>query len=338
MPRKVNEENERIKRQYLTYQREARGRDKKTIDMIASALFDFEKSTGFKSFKAFRIEQAIAYKQKLSQATHQRTGKPLSKATISSRLRMIKPFIVWLADKPGYKSRISYGDAEYFNLNTKDMRVAHAHRDIPYPTLDQCRHAFLSMPEKTIFDIRDKAIFAFLMITGIRDGALASLTLKRIDLVEGCVHQDARDVKTKASKTFTTWFLPVGDEYRACVEDWFRTLCEEMLFGYDDALFPKPEMIVGKNGFEITGLSKEPYASATKIREVIKEAFTRVGLHPFAPHSFRKTLSLWGDKHYQSREAFRAFSQNMGHENVATTVNSYIPVSRERQAELIRGK
>lgn len=60
-------------------------------------------------------------------------------------------------------------------------------------------------------------------------------------------------------------------------------------------------------------------------------------LPEFAPHSFRKTLVRWADQHYRTREAFKAFSQNIGHESVVTTVSAYDPVSQERQGELIRG-
>jgi hypothetical protein len=38
------------------------------------------------------------------------------------------------------------------------------------------------------------------------------LKLKHVDMVAGCVNQDARDVKTKFSKTFNTYFFPVGEE------------------------------------------------------------------------------------------------------------------------------
>ena len=31
----------------------------------------------------------------------------------------------------------------------------------------------------------------------------------------------------------------------------------------------------------------------------------------------------------------KAWSRNLGHEHLATTVNSYIPVTRERQRELL---
>ena len=56
----------------------------------------------------------------------------------------------------------------------------------------------------------------------------------------------------------------------------------------------------------------------------------------FTPHSFRKSLAMLGDAKCQSLEARKAWSQNLGHENLATTVNAYMPVSRERQAEIIR--
>jgi integrase len=93
-----------------------------------------------------------------------------------------------------------------------------------------------------------------------------------------------------------------------------------------------------EGGFAVTGLARTPYAGAGPIRQAIKGAFTAVGLSAFAPHSFRRTLVKWGEQQYQSREAFKAFSQNLGHESIVTTVSAYMPVSRERQAELIRGR
>ena len=53
------------------------------------------------------------------------------------------------------------------------------------------------------------------------------MKLKHIDLAAGCVYQDAREVDTKNSKTFTTYFFPVGDEIRQIVEDWVTYLRNE---------------------------------------------------------------------------------------------------------------
>ena len=70
---------------------------------------------------------------------------------------------------------------------------------------------------------------------------------------------------------------------------------------------------------------------------MIKDAFTGAGLPPFAPHSFRKTLSVLANDHFKTLEEFKAWSMNLGHENIATTLSAYCPVSTARQGELIRG-
>ncbi len=337
MSRKINEDNERIKRRYLTYLREAKRCDLATVDKAADAILRFEASTGYKPFTRFHIEQATAFKRKLDTDLSKVTGKPLSKATISGTLRAVKAFVHWLAGQQGDRSKISYSDTEYLNQNAKDARVAHAERDAPFPTPEQCRHAFAMMPDGSDIERRDKALFAFLMLSGARDGAIASLRLKRVDLVEGCVYQDARDVKTKGSKTFTTWFLPVDPIYRECFEGWVTYLREERLFGGEDALFPKPLIGLRDGSFAVLGLSRDCYSNAGRVRDVIKGAFVAAGLPAFAPHSFRKTLTVWADRHYPTREGFKAFSQNIAHDSVVMTVGSYLPVSRERQAELIRG-
>jgi integrase len=337
MTRKRVEENERIKRRYLQYLREAKRSDMATVDKAADAILRFERSTGFKPFKRFHIEQAVRFKAQLSDAKNEKTGKPLSKATVDSTLRTVKAFVLWLAGQQGYRSKISYADAEYFNLNAKDARVAHTERDTPFPTLEQCRHAFAQMPSDTPLQRRDKALFAFLMLTGARDGAVASIKLKHIDLAQGCVYQDARDVKTKFAKTFTTTFFPVDPDYLQGFRDWVDYLRKDQLFGPDDALFPKPLMGLNDGGFACLGLSHDTYSNAGKIRDVIKTAFTDAGLSPFGPHSFRKTLGILANEFCKTPEQFKAWSMNMGHENIATTLSAYCPVSPMRQAELIRG-
>ena len=335
--RKSNEENTRIKRKYTQYVKAAKRLDEKTVDKALNAILEFETHTGFKPFKKFHIEQAISFMEALQRKTNKKTGKPLSKATIASISNAMKKFIHWLAGQPGYKSRISYSDAEYFNLNLKDSRIAHQRREIPYPSLEQCKHAFSNMPEATDIEKRNKALFAFLMIATARDGAIASLRLKHIDLIDGCVNQDAREVKTKFSKSFKTWFMPVDDVYTDCFYSWVNYLRTNLMFGPDDPLFPKPKMVIGnKGGFQVQGLSRDMYQSANALRKIIGEAFETAGLPKYPPHAFRKTITKWGQDVYITPEALKAFSQNLGHESVATTIDSYCPVSSEQQKRLIK--
>jgi integrase/recombinase XerD len=335
--RKFNEENERIKRQYLIFLREAKGQDESSLDKVAAALLEFEQAVGFKSFKAFHRDWATKLKKHLKQRKNARTGQPLGIATRDSILRQVRGFVEWLSGRQGYKSRITYSDAAYFNNNAKEARAAHAKRPEIYPSVDQCAHAFRNMPESTLVDRRNKAIFAFLMMTAARDSATASLRLAHIDLVEGKVMQDGREVRTKNSKTFETWFFPVDHMYRTCFEDWVQHLRKDYLYGPGDALFPKAEMKVEGGRFAVAGLSRHPYANGQKINEIFKDAFINAGLQSFHAHSIRKTLGVYLNEVCSTLEQQKAWSQNMGHDHLITTVSAYMPVSRERQREIILG-
>jgi integrase len=332
-----NPQNERIKRIYLTYLAEAKGFSEATLDGVAKALNRFETYTKFRDFKAFRIEQAKGFKASLAEQTSVRTKDRLSKATLYATLSVLKRFFTWLAGQPGYKSRISYCDAEYFNLSVKETRIAKAPRGTPVPTLEQIRHVIRAMPADTEIERRDRALIAFTILTGARDGATASLMLKHVDIEQGRVDQDARQVKTKFSKSFETLFFPVGADIRLIVVDWVRYLRQEKLWGLDDPLFPKTKIVVGDSRhFEVSGLDRRHWNSAGPIRKIFKGAFAAAGLPYFNPHSFRKTLALLGGQVCKSPEEYKAWSQNLGHESVLTTFSSYGDVARHRQAEIIR--
>ena len=71
----------------------------------------------------FHIEQAKGFKTSLAEQMSARTKNRPSKATLYATLNALKRFFSWLAGQPGYKSRISYSDAEYFNLSSKETRT-----------------------------------------------------------------------------------------------------------------------------------------------------------------------------------------------------------------------
>jgi DNA replication protein DnaC len=73
------------------------------------------------------------------------------------------------------------------------------------------------MPGATDIERRDRALIAFAILTGARDGAIASFNLRHIDISEGKIDQDAREVRTKFSKSFVTTFFPVGDDKRRII-------------------------------------------------------------------------------------------------------------------------
>ena len=333
--RKYHAGNERLKRSYEQYLREAKGQDEKSIDKVRAALLKFEDCTKFKPFKAFHIDQARQFKDALARAKSAR-GKPLSLTTTDATLRLVKGFFHWLASQPGFKKVVTYADVEYFNNNRNDARAAHAQRTVNFPTPKAAHHAFEGMATHTEVQRRDKAIFAFVMITGARGAAVASLRLKHINLVDGFVYQDGREVDTKAKKTITTYFFPMHPAYLTYFTAWVAYLRDEKFFGAGDALFPKPEqrMVDGKFTYEC--LSRDPYANSAHVNAVIRGAFSQVQMHPFTPHSIRKTLGQEMSDRKLPLDAQKAWSQNLGHENMATTISSYLPVSLQEQGKLIK--
>ena len=331
------EENERIKHDYASYLRDAKGQDESSVDKARAAIRRFEDSTKFKPFKKFHRQQAVDFKVFLDRQKNAQTGKPLGVSTVDATLRLVKGFFFWLVSRAGFKRVLTYADVEYFNNTRKAGRVAHTQRAIPYPSMQQAAFAFQAMPFETEFRKRDKALFAFFMLTGARDGAVASLKIKHVNVALGHVFQDAREVNTKAAKTIHCQFFPVGAAYRECFIAWMTYLREVKLFGPEDALFPKArvEPVTGQ-GFVNLGLARTGFANAAKLNMIIRGAFAAVQMPQYTPHAFRKTLGHLGSDLCKSPAQFKAWSMNLGHENVATTINSYLPMTERCQLETIR--
>ena len=336
---KHNAANERIKRDYFAYLKEAKGRDEATIDGVAKSFARFEESTKARDFKLFHKAQAVAFKAGLAKATNVRTGKPISKATMLSTLRDLSAFFFWLAHLPGFKSHIAYGDADYFNLSDKDVAVARARREKRVPTQAQIHHVLSAMPADTVLERRDRALIAFAALTGARVGALASFRLGHVDLAGGLVEHDARTVRSKFAKTFPTWFMPIGGDALAMLTAWIGELERDHLWGRDDPLFPATQMGLDANGaFTPAGILRTGWRTTQPINAIFRRAFERAGLPYSNPHSFRDMLVRHAMMLGLSAEAMKAWSQNLGHADVLTTFTSYGQVPAHRQGELIRGQ
>jgi integrase len=335
---KTNGSNERIKREYFGYLEQAMGRDTATIDAVAKSLTRFEESTRARDFKRFHRSQAVAFKAKLADAKNGRTGERISKATMLSTLRDLRAFFFWLAHLPGFKSHIAYADADYFNLSDKDVAVARARREKSVPTLSQVHRVLSAMPADTVLGRRDRALVAFTALTGARVGALATFRLDHINIDEAYVDQDARTVRTKFAKTFRTYFIPIGGDAFAIFTDWVGELERDHFWGRSGPLFPPTRTSLDEHGcFYAAGLSRTGWCTTQPINAIFRRAFAAAGLPYYNPHSFRDMLVRFGQSLNLTVEEFKAWSQNLGHADMLTTLTSYGGVPVHRQGELIRG-
>ena len=334
---KHNAANERVKHDYFEFLTGAKGRDEATIDRIAKSLARFEELTGRKEFKTFHRQQALAFKRRLGDAVSARTRERLSKATVHAALRDVKSFFEWLAREPGFRKHISFADSDYLSPNEKDAAIARATRDKLVPSLDQVEAAMAAMPSATALERRDRALVSFTAITGARVNALRTFQVRHVNIENGFVEQDARDVGTKFAKTFRTDFMPVSEAAIGHVQAWLRELKEDHLWGPTDPLFPAPMMGLDESGlFRPVGIIRQGWATTAPIRDAFKRAFAAADLPYFNPHSFRDMLVLHAMRQNFGPEQMKAWSQNLGHDEVLTTFTSYGRVPTHRQAELIK--
>lgn len=335
--KKNSTNNTRILYDYIKFLADAKRQDQSTIDGVMKSINRFEEYTNYLDFSKFKAKHATGFRKYLLSQKSLVTGDKLSKATVHTATRHLKIFFQYLVTQRGYRAKINCSDIEYFNLSEKDTRIANTKRRRNVAKIEQIMQALETMPYSTVIEKRDRALLAFVILTGARDGAVASAKIKHIDLTEQSFYQDARDVNTKFSKTFTTYFFPVGELPLKILSEWIDYLTKELGYKQSDPVFPKTKLAHNRNQqFEAVGLLKEHWSNANSIRKIFKQAFEAVGLPYFNPHSFRNTLVRLGENLCRTAEEFKAWSQNLGHESVLTSFYSYGDVPDYKQAELLR--
>lgn len=330
-----NPKNVRALARYLRFQKEAMGKGESTLDGIAATITRFERFTNYRDFQSFTDEVAVQFKRHLGEQEGP-FGQPLSPATLKTLLGHLRLFFRWLSREPGFRSRLTTSHAEYLRLSTRDARVAQACKIVKGPSVEHLILLILNMPSTTLIERRNQALFAFILITGCRDGALASLKLKHVNIEKSYVFLDASEVKTKYAKSFRTYFVPIDSRVTEIFEKWFSELADIFAFNMDAPLFPCAHVQAGyAGGFEAIGVKSVHWTSGRPVRQIFRDVCRAAGVPYFNPHSMRNSIVRFAMQAGGTPESFKAFSQNLGHENVLTTLMSYGTVSDERQAELV---
>ena len=260
---KPNPENELRKRDYFIYLREAHGPDDATIDCVAKrAQARFEFSNRARDFKRFHREQAVAFKAKLMGSVNARTGERLSKATVLSDISEHLRVLPWLAREPGFRSKIAFSDADYFNLSDKDVAIARARREPNPPTAQRSSRSRPRCPRRRLWS---GAIGRSLRSR--RSRARGRRRWRRF--ASGTSTQSrASSIRTPASSApssprRSTDFHRLAPSAFEIVVDWCAELERDHAWGPGDPLFPQPEMGVDPSGrFAPIGLSRKGWATA----------------------------------------------------------------------------
>jgi integrase len=337
--KQFNPDNERIKRKYHEWLKEGEGYFTSTIDQTLRSVSLWEEYTDREDFGKLDTETIKAFKKMLQEKINIITKQPLTLTTQHHHLLHLHDFYKWLSMQPGYKSKIILSDLAYFRLDRKQTRIALNQPTRRFPTPEIIKKVIYSIVPKNEIDQRDRAMIAFAFLSGMRIDALASLPLGCVNMDEMRVLQDPKQgVRTKFGKRIPTILFAFDEDSIEIVRGWIRFLREEKFFTDIDPLFP-PTKIEQENGsysFAATGLERTFWTGSGPARKIFKKRFNEAGMEYFNPHSFRRATANTAFALCKTPSDAKAVSQNLGHQNMATTMFDYIELPEDEVARHIR--
>jgi integrase len=326
----MNHSNDQLRHGHFRF---LKGRvDNKTLDAKMRHIVEFEVFIDFRDFASLTEKQAIAFRDQVHERPSQRGAKHLSPSSIVHTLSNVKTFFEWLAKLKGQR-RLNLAAVEYLTASNRVKVGARTGPDAFVPTPDHIRRAIAAITPDTPLNRRNRAMVAFLFLSGMRIAAVVSTRVKHVDLKKCQIDQDASEVDTKFGKNMRTDFFHVGSDIELIVVEWIQERLASGA-GPDDPLFPATPSRFGKP----VGASRNDRClkSGKSLGGALKNACLAADIPIFNPHSIRSTVTILGAKLSNNREVEKAWSQNLGHDHVATTQNNYLKVSSERQHEIMQ--
>jgi len=326
---KFYSDNERVKHRYFDKVVHGFGKDDKTRRKIVSALSVFDEFTSYKDFKLFRYEDAKGFQK------HLITKYSHSMQTAYRTMQATRDFFVWLKEQEGYK-KLKYDDINSLRLSLKDAEKAKMSKPRKTIDIEKWEEMVLNIKPKDEVEIRGKAMFACLLITGIRIDALISLKIGDLDLDKNYLFQDANHVDTKGSRSHKTDFWKLKPEIKQILIEWVDALKKEHDFKDEDPLFPKIQITSNELlQFEKDGFRKEFLKQANVVRKELSRQFENANLDYYTPHTIRNSLTDLFFSCDLTMEQLKAVSQNLSHKSLITTIGSYYNISEQRKSQAI---
>jgi len=334
---KVNIKNERMKRLFFKRLKEAKGRCDATINNIEKAILVYEEFTKYVDFATYRPDKAIEFKKWLKKRAFR--GKVISLTTYHTYLRHIRTFFYWLSEQAGYRSKITPDVVDYLSISEKEERIATQLTPRNYPPIEYVVKLADSIETISEIDLRDRALIAFALLSGMRDKAIITLPLGCFDTEKLSIDQNPKQgVETKFSKYIPSTLYKFNDKLLKYITEWVKHL-KSKDFGSQDPLFPRSKKEQGDDNLSFEKAQEvEPefWRGTGRMREIFKERARKANLSYYAPHTFRHLAVDLALKHCRTGEQIKAISQNFGHEHIATTLCSYANYAPDRLSEILK--
>lgn len=339
---KYNADNEVVKYNFLKHLEHTQdGKDQKTVKQFANAIFEFEFANGFKDFRKYNLDWAIAFKDHLNDKRNKQTGQNISKSYLLHYVSHVRQFLFWIQDNVKEYAKIKKTDIDYMHVRRNEKNQARATNLPDSHNITDIIATIRKMPEKTELEKRNKAIISLFVLTTPRISSLQEARLERIKYMEDykswVFEQDPRLQSTKKAQCITSFFIGQVEDLIANVINWKNHLETKGRKG-KDYLFPKIMPSFNKSGEPVMEIGRDYIQSQTIIRGVVKQAFESNRLKYIKPHNFRHSLSRHvrkGDGNVT--DTLIALAENMGQKNgYSTLVTSYAGDPLKNRAKLMK--
>jgi site-specific recombinase XerC len=293
IPPETHKSNLRWLYSYRIYLEHSRERKDDTIDEHLRALNRMSDFFGHKPFEKVTLQDVIGFKNELRRLRDQGGKQGLSRSTVVHTLDRCGSLFKWLHEEQDVP--IERGLAGYFNSSRKERASAAAMVKEISLTFDQALCLFKAMPTTSPIELRNRAVVAMFVVTGIRISALISLRGKHVNMHTRWISQDPQEVDTKQDKYIRTYCLDLGHGLLDAITEWAKWRAVNGF--HDQAAFFLPDRYIQPNGIGLgfrpdKRESAECWKSEDSAQRIIKDAGLAVGIpdEEVSSHDFRKII------------------------------------------------
>jgi integrase len=263
--------------------------------------------------------------------------RDVSAGYVDKLLSICRNFFAWARDQ--YPERYAEVRGDYVaGLRSKRGPGRVVERE--FFTLEQVQQ-LVDFKPATLIERRERAMAAFLFLSGMRAGAFVTLPVRSVVLDHPVGEQTMIlvrqwpdwGVQTKNRKAANTYLLPHPEleSLREIVMDWHREVAAGVgstgmwwaLLEADGASF-SPDQVPGDN--RRNGLG-------ARLRWLCEKR----DVPYMSPHKMRRGHTVWAEGRCRSVAEFKAVSQNLMHESMTITDTRYSALSEVKLADLRAG-
>lgn len=330
----INRENWLLVKKYLAYREDVLLNDPKTVRAGWVSLRHLLQWADEKPFKEIHRQRPV-FPDYLASSIARNDGqnKALAPGHMQKVLWYARNFFEWLrAEHPSIYKNTAIGwikSLKVRRINSEQSRVIRRE----FWTLADVE-AVLAYPTTNLKHKRDKAGLAFLYLSAMRGAAFVTMPLKSVDLSKSKVYQYPEwGVKTKNSKAANTFLLPIPALFEV-VSEWdllVRSIAKTNTVAWYTRL--------DRDGMTIQAddivTNRPPSGRRSAFYQGLKELCDMSGVEWKSPHKIRHGHGVYGIMHAKTMAEYKALSQNMMHETVATTDKTYSVLVNEDVGDII---